>query len=257
MKNYENLLRNIAISILFLSLSSLCKAGTITLFAAASLTDALTEISHLYTKLHPDIDIRTSFSASSTLAKQIANGAAADIFISADTDWMNYLQNNAHIIPENRKILLSNKLVIIRNSSENIGIKLTDSANQVSSRFSGRWCTGDPTHVPVGKYAQQALSYYNWWEVLKPRLAATENVRSALDFVARGECKIGIVYETDALLNKNVVVQAIFPEKSHSPIIYPSALLNSKNSEAASYWVFLQSLQARAVFKRYGFTPLP
>jgi molybdate transport system substrate-binding protein len=119
----------------------------------------------------------------------------------------------------------------------------------------GKLCTGDTKSVPVGKYAKQSLSSLGWWEKVEPRLVETEDVRAALNFVARGECQLGIVYATDAAMSKDVVVAGVFPENSHPPIIYPLGLLQ-KNKDAVKFYQFLQSNQAKTVFKKYGFSVL-
>jgi molybdate transport system substrate-binding protein len=235
------------------SISSSSHAEDINLYAAASLTDALTELSDTYQKQHPDVVIKKSFAGSSTLAKQIENGAPADIFISADKDWADYLQKRGLLNNESRKDLLGNQLVLIAPSTRNVNV-LMDPAFNLNTSFSGRLCTGDPAFVPVGKYAKQALIYYNWWEKIESRIVSTEDVRTALAFVERGECSLGIVYKTDAQLSKKVKVVAIFPAASHRPIEYPSALTKNAGAESKAFWVFLQGDQAKAVFMRYGFS---
>lgn len=230
-------------------------AGEVKLYAAASLTDALTELSVAYQKAHPDVAIKKSFAGSSTLAKQIENGAPADIFISADNDWIDYLYKRGLLVAESRKQFLSNELVLIAPVASNVSV-LLDPAFNLNTVFSGRLCTGDPASVPVGKYAKQSLTTYNWWDKVSSRVVGTEDVRTALAFVERAECGLGIVYKTDAQLSKKVKVVATFPAASHSPIEYPGALTKNAGAESKAFWVFLQSDEAKVVFIRYGFSSL-
>lgn len=231
-------------------------AGNITVLAAASLIDVLTELEQMYEQEHPDVTIKTAFAGSSALAKQIENGAPADLFISADKEWGDYLQTRGLLVAATRKDLLGNELVIV--TPKDFALAVTfDPAFNLAASFQGRWCTGEPAYVPVGKYAKQALSHYRWWNAMQPRLAGTDDVRTALAFVERGECRMGIVYKTDAAISRNVAVAGTFPVNSHAPIIYPGGLLKNARPDAAGFWQFLQGEKARAVFVRYGFTVLP
>lgn len=229
------------------------QAGDVQLYAAASLTDALTELSSSYQKAHPDIAIKKSFAGSSTLAKQIENGAPADIFISADKDWVDYVQKRDLLVAESRKTLLSNDLVLIAPLASDVKVSM-DPAFDLNASFAGRLCTGDTTSVPVGKYAKQSLTSYGWWDKISPRVVGTEDVRTALSFVERAECSLGIVYKTDAKLSKKVKVIATFPANSHAAIEYPGALTKNAGAEAKAFWAFLQSDAGKAVFASYGFT---
>jgi molybdate transport system substrate-binding protein len=231
---------------------SLAAAGEVKLYAAASLTDVLTELSAAYQKLHPTVEIKKSFAGSATLAKQIENGAPADIFISADNDWGDYLNKRGLLVPESRKKLLGNDLVLIAPVASGVNI-LLDPAFNLNTAFSGHLCTGDPASVPVGKYARQSLTTYNWWDKVSSRVVGTEDVRTALAFVERAECGLGIVYKTDALLSKKVKLVATFPAASHSPIEYSGALTKNAGTESKVFWAYLQSDDAKAVFMRYGF----
>ncbi|HOY22846.1 MAG TPA: molybdate ABC transporter substrate-binding protein [Cellvibrio sp.] len=250
-RKYSLLLKLFLVTLL--TMTSRAHAEAVNLYAAASLTDVLTELSDVYQKQHPNAVIKKSFAGSSTLAKQIENGAPADIFISADKDWADYLQKRGLLNNESRKDLLGNQLVLIAPSTRNVNV-LMDPAFNLNTSFSGHLCTGDPAFVPVGKYAKQALIYYNWWENIESRIVSTEDVRTALAFVERGECSLGIVYKTDAQLSKKVKVVATFPAASHRPIEYPSALTKNAGAESKAFWVFLQGDQAKAVFMRYGFS---
>lgn len=240
------------------ALAGLCvaaQAGEVKLYAAASLTDVLTELSAGYQKAHPGINIQKSFAGSSTLAKQIENGAPADIFISADMEWAEYLQKRDLLVPESRKKLFSNDLVLIAPLTSDVKVRL-DPAFHLNTSFTGRLCTGDTSSVPVGKYAKQSLASYGWWDKIAPRVVGSDDVRTALAFVERAECSLGIVYKTDAKLSKKVKVIATFPANSHAPIEYPGALTRNAGAEAKAFWVFLQSDAAKAIFAHYGFTLL-
>lgn len=227
--------------------------NTITVYAAASLTNAVNELETLYEQKNKT-EVKTSYAGSSTLAKQIEAGAPADVFMSADVQWMDYLQNKQLVVPTDRINLLGNRLVVITPKDRPIKLKMDKSVDPTKV-IQGKLCTGDTKSVPVGKYAKQALSSLGWWEKLEPRLVETEDVRAALNFVARGECQVGIVYATDAAISKDVVVAGIFPENTHPPIIYPVGLIK-KNADSVKFYKFLQSGQAKAVFKKYGFSVL-
>jgi len=248
----NNFLIASAVLTVYASLCSFAYAGEVKVYAAASLTDALTELSTNFEKSHPGVTIKKSFAGSSTLAKQIENGAPADLFISADKDWADYLQKRNILDDSSRKKLLSNELVLIAPLASKVNITL-DPAFNLNTAFSGRICTGDPSTVPVGKYAKQALTHYNWWSNIESRLVGTEDVRTALAFVERAECGLGIVYKTDAQMSKKVKVVATFPEASHVPIEYPGALTKDAGKDAKAFWTFLQSSDAKVVFTRYGF----
>lgn len=222
---------------------------SITVYAAASLVDAMNEITQLYEQKH-SIQIKTSYAGSSTLAKQIAAGAPANLFISADEVWMNYLQQR-HLI-STRKNLLRNQLVLIAGSQQKFQVVMNPSFAP-STVIHGKLCTGDTQSVPVGKYAKSALMQLGWWQQLKPKLVETADTRAALKFVAYGECQAGIVYATDALMSKNVYVVATFPKSTHQPIIYPVGIVK-KDPNTVSFYQFLSSQQAKIIFQRYGFS---
>lgn len=243
----------ILLVILQYSFAMTAQAGDVKISAAASLTDVLTELSRNYEKAHAGVVIKTSFAGSSTLAKQIENGAPADIFISADKDWADYLEKRSLLNKSTRVDLLINELVMIAPLNQPVKIILEKSSD-FTARFDGKLCTGDPEYVPVGKYARQALGFYGWWSPIQPRLVGTEDVRTALAFVERGECALGIVYKTDALMSKKVSIVARFPAESHFPIVYPGGLTNNAGAEARAFWQFLQSDTATKVFVRYGFS---
>ncbi len=237
---------------IWMSASLVAQAKDVRISAAASLTDVITELSQRYEQTHPDINIKTSYAGSSTLAKQIEHGAVADIFISADKGWADYLDERQLLDSASRKNLLLNELVLIAPMNRKLSIRLEKEFDFIGA-FDGKLCTGDPAHVPVGKYAQQALTFYGWWSAIQPRLVGAEDVRTALAFVERGECDLGIVYQTDLLLSKKVQLVASFPAETHLPIVYPGALTKDAAPEAQAFWQFLQSPAATDVFIRYGF----
>ena len=243
----------IALSLLFTSLLTQADEK-VTVFAAASLTNALTDIGLQYEK-EKTTKIVHSFAASSTLAKQIENGAPADIFISADTKWMNYLQDKKLITTASRKEFLGNKLVLIAPKGRGFNVKF-DKSFDFSKSFDGRLCTGDIDSVPAGIYAKDSLIYLNWWHGIKTRIVGTQDVRGALAFVERGECAAGIVYETDAKISNKVEIVATFPEESHKPIVYPMAFVVNAKNVNNDYFSYLQSSNALDIFKKYGFNIL-
>lgn len=236
-----------------LSISLSVKAESVTVYAAASLTKAINDLEKIYEKQNK-VEVKTSYAGSSTLAKQIEAGAPADIFISADTQWMDYLQNKKLVAANDRINLLSNRLVLITPKGQSLKVKL-DKTTDPNKVFTGKICTGDTKSVPVGKYAKQAFTNLGWWSRIEPKLVETEDVRAALNFVARGECQVGIVYATDAAITKDVTVVGVFPENTHSPIIYPVGMMK-KNPDSAKFYQFLQSNQAKVVFKKYDFSVL-
>ena len=248
----------IALSLVFTSLLTHADEK-VTVFAAASLTNALTDISAIYEKSKDEKEKTTkivhSFASSSTLAKQIENGAPADIFISADTKWMNYLQDKKLINTASRKEFLGNKLVLIAPKGRGFNVKF-DKSFDFSKSFDGRLCTGDIDSVPAGIYAKDSLIYLNWWHGIKTRIVGTQDVRGALAFVERGECAAGIVYETDAKISNKVEIVATFPEESHKPIVYPMAFVVNAKNVNNDYFSYLQSSKALDIFKKYGFNIL-
>lgn len=222
-------------------------------FAAASLTDTLQQIGPLYTR-QSNIPVKFSFAASSALAKQIESGAKVDAFVSADQDWMNYLQERKLVQPETRRDLLGNRLVLIAPADSKVTLKLTRGAPLLAALgANGRLSTGDPDSVPAGKYAKTALSNLDLWAAIEPRLVRADNVRVALMYVARGEAPLGIVYATDAIVEPKVRVVDLFPESSHAPITYPVAAIADASPETASFLTFLRSEPARATFTKAGF----
>lgn len=228
------------------------QAAEVTVYAAASLSHALKDIATAWQAAHQDT-IKTSFAASSTLAKQIEAGAPADIFASADRQWMDYLAQRKLIDKASRRELLGNTLVLIAPASKPVTVVMQK--NRVPE-FSGRLCMGDPASVPAGIYAKQALQNLGWWTVLEKRHVGTEDVRTALSFVERAECLLGIVYETDAKISDKVVIAGRFPAGTHDAVVYPLALLPKASTSARNFFRYLQEAQAQAIFSRYGFVLL-
>ena len=249
-------MKNLMIGVALFSLCNLTQAETVKVYAAASLTNAISDIAVIYEKQHPQTDIVPVFGASSALAKQIEAGAKSDLFFSADVDWMNYLIKKQMITQNKSKALLSNQLVLISPKKLNIAFKAQPNFNFAQS-FKGHVCTGQMESVPAGKYAKQSLIKLNWLDSLKGRIVGTDDVRSALAFVERGECDVGIVYKTDALISKKVKVIGTFPENSHHPILYPLALTQQgeKNGDAVQFEKFVKSSpQAKIIFQKYDFS---
>ena len=252
-QNYLNKIYFSLIALIFSVHSTLSVAEQkITVFAAASLTEAVTQVAADYEK-EKSVQIQTSFASSSVLAKQIENGAPAEIFIAADNKWMDYLQEKNLLKPANRVALLGNHLVLIVPKDKVFKVDMSKDFN-FASAFYGKLCTGETESVPVGIYAKQSLKSLNWWDTIKTRIVGTQDVRAALAFVARGECDAGIVYETDAKVSNKVENIATFPETSHEPIVYPLALLKNAGAQAADFYQYLQSAKAKAVFAKYGFS---
>jgi molybdate transport system substrate-binding protein len=228
-------------------------AQTVVVFAAASLKNALDDVAAL-SPSKPTI----SYAASSALAKQIESGAPAQVFISADLDWMDYLDRKKLIRDGTRKNLLGNKLVLIAPAGSNIQADIGPGFPLAKLLGDGRLATADPASVPAGKYTKSALEKLGVWDSVAGKLAPADNVRAALLLVARGEAPLGTVYATDAAVEPKVRVVAAFPDGSHPPIIYPAALTGSApaSGPAADFLALLSSPAARKVFEKHGFSPL-
>lgn len=197
-----------------------------------------------------------SFAGSSALARQIEAGAPADLFISADEEWMDTLASKGLIQPDSRAELLGNSLVLIAPAASRTQLKLAPGFPIGSALGTGRLALADPAGVPAGRYARQALEKLDVWDQVSARIAAGDNVRSALALVARGEAPLGVVYATDAKADPKVRVVGTFPPESHTPITYPVALLKTARSpDAEALRQFLLSPEAQAIFQRYGFIP--
>jgi molybdate transport system substrate-binding protein len=225
-----------------------------TVFAAASLTDAMKDISAKWAAAgHQPLSL--SFGSSSTLARQIEQGAPANVFASADEKWMDYLADKKLIADGTRKDLLGNDLVLVVSADKPMHVTIDKNFDVMGLLgATGRLATGDPAHVPVGIYAEQALKALGMWDSVSPRLARTEDVRAALLLVERGEAPAGIVYATDAAVSKAVMIAGTFPAASHDPVSYPFAVVKSGDTpDARALLQFLGSPPARAVFAQRGF----
>ena len=238
-----------------LSTRGIALAEPVTVYAAASLTSALQDLSKTAEK--QGISLRMSFASSSILAKQIALGAPADIYFSANVKWMDFLATEKSLEPDTRINLLGNALVIIAPKDEKFKVE-PHADFDFSSAFDGQLALGDPSHVPAGIYAVEALKKLGWSALLKDRIAPAMDVRGALTLVARGECAAGIVYATDATISDGVAVIATLPDSLlHTPIVYPIAIVKGRRTPAvAAAMHFFQSDTAAAVFQRYGFRVL-
>ncbi|HTT83145.1 MAG TPA: molybdate ABC transporter substrate-binding protein [Rhizomicrobium sp.] len=237
----------------FLAAPGAVAAGKITVFAAASLTDALRDIDAAYTK-RTGTAVTESFASSSTLARQIEAGAPAQVFISADTKWMDHLAQKGLI--GTRTVLLGNALALIAPADAPASPRGIDSGFDWLKFLGpdGRLAVGDPDHVPAGIYAKEALQHLGAWKNLEPRLARAEDVRGALALVERGDAPLGIVYITDARVSAKVKIVGVFPASTHEPIVYPAAIVKGADAPPVDdYFRFLRSAGARAVFVRYGF----
>jgi molybdate transport system substrate-binding protein len=224
-------------------------------FAAASLTNVLGELSPTWEK-QSGVAVKLSFAASSVLARQIEAGGKADVFISADQEWMDYLQSRNLLDKPSRRDLVGNRLVLIAPADSNIELTIAPGFPLFEALGGGRLSTGDPDTVPVGRYARSALMSLGAWDQVADRLVRADNVRSAMMFVARGEAPLGIVYTTDALVDKKVRIVDTFPFDTHKPITYPAAAMQGGREEAKAYLAFLAGADAEPVWKRFGFLPL-
>ena len=228
----------------------------ITVFAAASLTNAIQTAANRYEE-ETGAHIRLSLASSSTLARQIAAGAPADIYISANQKWMDWLSDQDLITANSRHDILANNLVLIAPTNSTLA-PLTDITKDTSLLglidANDRIALGDPDHVPAGIYAKQALTTLGQWENLAPRLARADNVRAALSLVERGEAPLGIVYRTDAMISDGVKIIGTFPENTHTPITYPIAMMKPQaDNGALKFLVWLLGDDAAAIFADYGF----
>jgi molybdate transport system substrate-binding protein len=228
----------------------------LTVFAAASMKNALDDIDAAFAA-KTGVKVNASYAASSTLAKQIEQGAPADIFVSADTDWMDYAVGKKTINEATRINLLGNSIVLIAPKDAKIDtVAIGPGFDLAGLVGAGRIATGDVKSVPVGKYAKSALEKLGAWQAAEPKFAMAESVRAALTLVARGEAAFGIVYATDARVEPGVKIVGTFPADSHPPIIYPVAATSTARPEALAYLDFLRSQAAKTVLEKYGFSYL-
>ena len=231
----------------------------VVVFAAASMKEALDEINAAWGRESGGKRATISYAASSALAKQIEQGAPADLFASADPDWMDYAHGKGLIRPETRVTLLGNRLVLIAPKGAAVAVDLAPGLDLASALASvpggGRLAMANVDAVPAGRYGKAALERLGAWEGVKGRVAQAENVRAALLLVSRGEAPLGIVYRTDAAADPRVDIVGTFPEQTHPPILYPVAITqDSRHPDAPAFLAFLRSSTARAAFERQGFT---
>jgi molybdate transport system substrate-binding protein len=231
-------------------------AAPVLVFAAASLTNVLEELAQGFTaKTHTQV--KASLAASSVLAKQIEAGAPADVFFSADLEWVDYVEQRHLLKPGSRRDVVGNRLVLIAPADSKASVKIRPGVDfSAALGAEGKLATGDPDSVPVGKYAKASLQKLGVWDKVSERIVRAENVRAALAFVARGEAPLGIVYKTDALAEKKVRIVDEFPVDSYPPITYPIALTTHAGAGAEQFVDYVRSPAAKEVFNKYGFTPL-
>jgi molybdate transport system substrate-binding protein len=231
-------------------------AEKVTVFAAASLKNALDDVTTAWQK-ETGKEAATSYAASSALAKQIESGAPADIFISADLDWMDYVAKKNLIKADSRKNLLGNRIVLVAPADKAEPVEIKKGLDLAKLLGDGRLAMGEVKTVPAGKYGKDALESLGIWSSVESKVAGAESVRAALLLVSRGEAPYGIVYQTDAAADKGVKIVGTFPEDSHDPIIYPIALLGeSKSADAQSLFDYIKSAKAVPFFEKQGFTVL-
>jgi molybdenum ABC transporter, periplasmic molybdate-binding protein len=227
----------------------------VVVFAAASTTSAVTDIAALYASKGLG-EVKTSFASSSTLAKQIEQGAPAGVFLSANQEWMDYIEKKDLVVPGSRANLLRNRIVlIVPNDSKAADVKLAEKPDLLALLGKdGKLSVGDPAHVPVGMYGKQALESLGLWKAIEDRVAPAKDVRAGLALVERGEAPLGLVYESDAALSEKVRIIGIFPAGSHPDVIYPVGVVKGDQAEAAAkFAAFLQTPESLAIFAKYGF----
>jgi molybdate transport system substrate-binding protein len=243
------------VAIALIATAALAQPAPLTVFAAASLKNALDDVDTAYTA-QSHVAVHASYAASSALAKQIEQGAPADAFISADSDWMDYVAQKQLIVAASRTDVLTNHLALVAPAASTATLNIRKGFALAAALGDGRLAIAGP-EVPAGKYGRASLQALGVWDAVKDHLAPAENVRGALAFVAQGEAPLGIVYDTDARSEPKVKIVGLFPDDSHPRIVYPAALVAaSKNAAGATYLAFLHGPQASAIFQRYGFIVL-
>ena len=231
-------------------------AANLVVFAAASMKGSLDDVAKTF-QAKNGTKVVISYASSAQLAKQIEAAAPADVFISADTKWIDYLVEKNAVKKEEAVNLLGNRLVLVAAKDSSASIKIEKGFKLVEALGDGRLAMGDPKSVPAGKYGQESLKFYDVWGDVESKIAGADNVRAALKLVSSGEAPLGIVYETDAKADGQIKVVAIFGEDSHSPIIYPVAPIAASTNEAKNEFMkFLLGPEAADIFKKAGFTTL-
>lgn len=227
----------------------------VTVFAAASMTNALNQIAQDYRKIRPEQEIVFSFASSSTLAKQIEQGAPADIFVSANQKWLKHLSDRGFTIKETEKVLAGNELVLIAPKTSQLNEVDVAKGEWISVLKDHFLSVGDPAHVPAGQYAKEALTNLKLWNKVEAKLARGKDVRAALALVERAEVPLGIVYSTDGKVSRGVKIVGIFPAETYNSVEYPVALLKDRdNSETQAFLSYLTSAEAKSVLASYGFS---
>ncbi|AWX15570.1 molybdate ABC transporter substrate-binding protein [Mergibacter septicus] len=233
--------------------TSVC-AAEITVFAAASMTNAMQKVADEYSQRYPQDKIVFSFASSSTLAKQIEQGAPADIYVSANTKWMTYLNQKGLTVQDSEKVLVGNSLVMIAPNNSQITQFEVDSGDWFKYLENSYLAVGDPNHVPAGQYMKAAMQKLAFWDKLEPKLARGKDVRAALALVERGEAPLGVVYSTDAKQSNKVKVVAEFPLDSYPAIEYPATIIKGHDTQAVqNFYTYLQSDTAKKIYQSFGF----
>ena len=230
-------------------------SGGVLVFAAASLANVLADLNGAFAA-RTGVRVSSSLAASSMLAKQIEAGAPAVVFFSADLQWMDYLEQRGLLRAGSRRDAVGNSLVLIAPASRPLQVRIGPGLDLLRLLRGGRLAVADPDSVPAGIYAREALTKLGLWSGLAPRLVRAENVRAALEYVARGDAPLGIVYRTDALVEPRVRVAGTFPPDSHPPIVYPVALTRRAGAAAARYLSFITGAEAQPIYRKWGFEPL-
>jgi len=251
----RSLIRTGLAAALLLAAGAAQAADTATVFAAASLKNALDNAGKAFTA-QTGVELKASYAASSALARQIESGAPADLFASADLEWMDYLAKKNLVRPETRVNLLGNRLVLIApNDTKETTVAFTPEAFAKALGPDGRLATGEVNSVPIGKYAKVAFKKLGLWGGVQPRLAQSDNVRAALALVSRGEAPLGVVYESDARSDPGVKVVGVFPADSHPPVVYPFAVtVDAKGEGVQRFLDYLRSAAAKPFFEAQGFS---
>lgn len=234
-------------------LAPCARADQLVVFAAASLKEALDAAVKPFEKARGH-RVAISYAGSNALARQIDNAAPADLFVSADTDWIDYVESRGLAVPGSRRDLLANDLVLIAPAASTVTARLVAGVDIAKLLGDGRLALANPAAVPAGRYAKASLSALGAWGAVEGRVAAAENVRAALALVARGEAPLGVVYRTDAMAERNVRIVDTFPAATHPPIVYSMVrLARAKSPACAELAAYLASGEARAIFERFGF----
>ena len=229
-----------------------CSGEDLVIFGAMSLTDALTEVTQRFGTAR-NVKVYCNFAGSSTLQRQIEKGAPADVFISASPKQINTLQGKGLIDEDSPRAILTNRLVLI--APVNSSLSMTD-VGMLAQNSIRRMAIGEPNSVPAGIYGREALTHLGVWTAVQPKLIPSANVRSTLAYVESGEVDVGIVYQTDAGFSKKVRIIYQFPNSSHSPIVYPAAVLRNTEHKvlAQAFLEYLQTAEVAAIFEKYGFS---